>query len=148
MTVSRELTERQRTFVVEYSTHGNAAEAARAAGYSELVARQTAHKLLVKPHIAAEVRRQAVALIDAHIPNAVATLAELMNNAAVAPRDRIKAAEVLLRCTRPAGSAVAMQVDVGMRSAEAQSLIAEIWASRPLNQTSGLLPPPEPSSLA
>ena len=128
MTTSRELTERQRTFVVEYSTHGNAAEAARAAGYSELVARQTAHKLLVKPHVAAEVRRQAVALVDAHIPNAVATLAELMNDAAVAPRDRIKAAEVLLRCVRPAGSPAAVQVSVGGR--EVQRMIAEIWESR------------------
>ena len=138
MTTSRELTERQRTFVVEYSTHGNAAEAARAAGYSELVARQTAHKLLVKPHVAAEVRRQAVALVDAHIPNAVATLAELMNDAAVAPRDRIKAAEVLLRCVRPAGAGVAVQVNIA--NGGVQKLIAEIWESKSAREAAKAFP--------
>ena len=138
MHASRDLTDRQRLFVMEYSTHGNAAEAARAAGYSELVARQTAHKLLVKPHIAAEVRRQAVALIDAHIPNAVATLAELMNDAAVPPRDRIKAAEVLLRCVRPASSAAAVQVNVS--GGEVQKMIAEIWNSKAAREAAKAFP--------
>ena len=127
----RALTERQHQFVIEYCVHGNAAEAARTAGYSEQVARQTAHKLLLKPHISAEIRRQAAAMVDAHVPSAVSTLAQLMTNPNVEPRDRIRAAEGLLKHARPGGgSTLAVQVNVGTRAADAQALIAEIWAEK------------------
>ncbi len=131
MEFSRELTDRQRSFVQEYCVHGNAAAAARAAGYSEAVCRQTAHKLLLKPHIAAEVRRQSVAMIEAHLPSAVATLAELMEDRGVEPKDRVRAAEILLRHSKPAaGPAVALQVNVGRGAADAQSVIRRVYEAR------------------
>lgn len=131
MQQARALTERQRQFVIEYCVHGNAAEAARNAGYSVQVARQSAHKLLLKPHIALEIRRHAATMVDAHLPNAVATLAQLMNDCAVEPRDRIRAAEVLLKHVRPAnGASLAVQVNVGTQSDGAQAIIQEIWSSR------------------
>ena len=130
MAASREVTERQRAFVVEYCLHGNAARAARAAGYSEAIARQTAHKLLMKPHVAQELRRQTAALVDAHVPNAVATLADLLNDPEVCARDRIRAAEVLLKHARPAAPGVAVQVNVASAGAEAQAIIQEVWATK------------------
>lgn len=130
MTGPRELTERQQLFVTEYAIHGNAAAAARAAGYSDAVARQTAHKLLLKPHVALELRRQTATLVEAHVPNAVATLSELMNDPEVGARDRIRAAEVLLKHSRPGGPSVAVQVNVAAARSEAQSIIQEVWAAK------------------
>jgi hypothetical protein len=130
MATARELTERQRAFVREYVACGNAAQAARTAGYSEAVARQTAFKMLLKPHVAQEVRRQTAALVESHVPNAVSILSEVMNDAAVCPRDRVRAAEVLLKHARPGGPAVAVQVNVGTASAEVQRLIQEVWAQK------------------
>lgn len=136
MQQDRALTDRQHQFVIEYCVHGNAAEAARVAGYSAQIARQSAYKLLLKPHIAAEIRRHAATLVDAHIPSAVATLAQLMTDPEVEPRDRIRAAEGLLRHVRPGGgSAVAVQVNVGTRAADAQAVIAEIWAAKQARET-------------
>lgn len=131
MTISHELTERQSLFVTEYCVSGNAAAAARAAGYSDTVARQTAHKLLLKPHIALAVRRQASAMIDTHLPSAVATLANIMQDPEVDARDRVRAAEVLLKHGRSAnGPAVALQVNVGRGATEAQSIIQQVWTNR------------------
>lgn len=131
MNHSRELTDRQQTFVREYCVHGNAAAAARSAGYSEAVSRQTAHKLLLKPHVAAEVRRHAAAAIEAHLPSAVATLAKIMEDQRVEPKDRVRAAEVLLKHGRPsAGPAVALQVNVGRGAAEMHSIIQGVWNAR------------------
>jgi hypothetical protein len=127
----RELTDRQHTFVSEYCALGNAAAAARAAGYSEAVARQTAHKLLLKPHIVAEIRRQSSAMLETHLPSAVATLASIMEDPEVGTKDRVRAAEVLLRYGRPAsGPAVALQVNVGRGATDAQSVIQRVWRTR------------------
>lgn len=132
----RALTERQRQFVIEYCVHGNAAEAARSAGYSVQVARQSAHKLLLKPHIASEIRRHSATMIDAHLPSAVATLAQLMNDCTVEPRDRIRAAEALLKHVRPAnGASLAVQVNVGAQSDGAQAIIQEIWSDKLARET-------------
>jgi phage terminase small subunit len=144
MTHSRDLTERQRIFINEYCIVGNAAAAARAAGYSSAVARQTAHKLLLKPHIAAEIRRQSAAMLEAHMPSAIETLASIMQDPDVATKDRVRAAEVLLKHGRPVtSSAVALQVNVGRGAIEAQSVIEAVWAARSTRlsaEQSGALP--------
>jgi len=128
---SRELTDRQQAFVQEYCVHGNAAAAARSAGYSEAVARQTAHKLLLKPHIAAEIRRQSVAMLEAHLPSAVETLATIMEDQSVEPRDRVRAAEILLRHSKsPGGPSVALQVNVGRGAQGAHTVIKRVLDRR------------------
>lgn len=50
------LTEQQKRFVEEYLIDMNGARAARAAGYSESAARETASRLLKKPEVAQAVR--------------------------------------------------------------------------------------------
>lgn len=51
------LTEQQKRFVEEYLIDMNGARAARAAGYSESAARETASRLLKKPEVAQAVRK-------------------------------------------------------------------------------------------
>lgn len=50
------LTEQQKRFIEEYLIDMNGARAARAAGYSESAARETASRLLKKPEVAQAVR--------------------------------------------------------------------------------------------
>ena len=51
------LTEQQKRFIEEYLIDMNGARAARAAGYSESAARETASRLLKKPEVAQAVRK-------------------------------------------------------------------------------------------
>lgn len=55
---AQELTAREAAFCEEYLVDRNGAQAAIRAGYSSHTARQTAHKLLQKPHIRARIRER------------------------------------------------------------------------------------------
>lgn len=58
------LTEQQKRFVEEYLIDMNGARAARAAGYSESAARETASRLLKKPEVAQAVRKARASLSE------------------------------------------------------------------------------------
>lgn len=58
------LTEQQKRFVEEYLIDMNGARAARAAGYSESAARETASRLLKKPEVAEAVRKARASLSE------------------------------------------------------------------------------------
>lgn len=139
---SRELSERQQAFVHNLVAHGNAARAAREAGYSEAADRQTGYNLLLKPHIAEEVRRHTAAMIETALPSAVETLAGLMTDPLIEPRDRILAASTLLKLGKPsqtAAASVAMQVNIALGTP--QDAIREVWESSEARKRA-LMPPP------
>ena len=98
MTKKNELTDRQKRFVEAYN--GNAAEAARAAGYSEKNADKIASQLMDKPHIAEAIKarendRQA-ALIATREERLIA-LTEIMRNGEERTADRIRATEIMCK---------------------------------------------------
>jgi len=135
-----ELSDRQIAFVENFVAHGCASRAAREAGYSDSTAKQIGYNLLLKPRVAEAVRRQVAARVDSKLPSAVETLATLMTDPMVEPRDRIRAAEVLMKFGNPsrtANPAVAVQVNVGTGASEAQAAIKSIWESRAARETAG-----------
>jgi len=143
-----DLSERQMAFVENFVAHGNASRAAREAGYSDSTSKQIGYNLLLKPRIAEAIRRQVAAMVDSKLPSAVETLATLMTDPVVEPRDRIRAAEVLMKFGNPSrtsGPAVAVQVNVGTGASEAQAAIKAIWESRQARETAKQLALEPPS---
>ena len=70
-------------------------------------------------------------MLETHLPSAVETLATIMEDQSVEPKDRVRAAEILLRHSRPAGgSAVALQVNVGRGAVDAQTVIKRVHDRR------------------
>lgn len=132
----KELTDGQQAFALAYVETGNAAEAARLAGYAEGAAKQAGFRLLLKPHVAAEVRRLSRSIIDAAVPQAVAVLRDLMDSPDVDPRERVRAADAILRHARPnAGPAVAVQVNAGGSPADViRAAKAAAWAAPPVRR--------------
>ena len=64
------LTEKQKRFIDFYIETGNGAEAARRAGYSEKVARQSAGKILASPRIASAIAARLKEIEDTRIAKA------------------------------------------------------------------------------
>lgn len=64
------LTEKQKRFIDFYIETGNGAEAARCAGYSEKVARQSAGKILASPRIASAIASRLKEIEDKRIAKA------------------------------------------------------------------------------
>lgn len=64
------LTEKQKRFIDFYIETGNGAEAARRAGYSEKVARQSAGKILASPRIASAIAARLKEIEDKRIAKA------------------------------------------------------------------------------
>ena len=101
------LNERQKKFCEYYVACGNAAEAARKAGYSTKSARQKGHKLLTKTDIAQYIRELSASPREKRISEAVETLrfytrvmrGEEKDAFGLEPSldDRLKAAASLLR---------------------------------------------------
>lgn len=77
------LTDRQVSFCEAYVEQGlgNAAEAAREAGYSTETARQTGYKLLLLPHVASHINELTLKLLASSSPIAVRTMRDLAMNA-------------------------------------------------------------------
>lgn len=91
---------RQKAFCEAYAETGNAAEAARRAGYSEKSARQQGRRLLTNADILQYVRElqdQAAAVRVASIVQVKAVLSDILNDTGARDFDRIKAGEALLR---------------------------------------------------
>jgi hypothetical protein len=97
----RDLTPQQADFVVHYTSTpeaiGNAAEAARRAGYSEASAREIGRQLLDKPHVRAavdEANRRAVS--GRLTTKAVALLERVIEDEAAPLKVRVDAAKAVL----------------------------------------------------
>lgn len=76
------MTEMQQKFIEEFVTNGgNAAAAARAAGYSEASARQRAHEQLQKPEIQRAIDELSRKRVASGAPGALDNLEWLMKNA-------------------------------------------------------------------
>lgn len=100
--VARELTERERRFVAAYMgpAAGNAAEAARLAGYARASAKVTGTRLLARPHVRAAIeaqRAQDEAAGTATRQDRQRFWTATMLDPNVSMRDRLKASELLAR---------------------------------------------------
>jgi phage terminase small subunit len=119
----------QRAFAGEYARNGgNARQAALTAGYSPKTAHSQGSRLLHHPSVQEEIRRQTFAYVDHVAPLAVQALVDVIEDANVRPRDKIKAAEALLDrgfLHRKATAEVTGTVTV-----EPSKLIGEIWRAR------------------
>lgn len=94
------LTERERKFCLNYLRTANGAESARAAGYSEKSARQTATNLLTKPYIREfleERRAEEDEELIASSREILRKLTAIMRNDYALNKDRIRAAELLAK---------------------------------------------------
>ncbi|MBR2783042.1 MAG: terminase small subunit [Firmicutes bacterium] len=70
MAAKGELTEKQKRFIEEYLALGDAAKAARAAGYSRRTASRIGHENLTKPRIREALQARLDALQDARVAKA------------------------------------------------------------------------------
>lgn len=91
---------KQKKFCEEYVISGNATEAAKRAGYSEKTARSVGAENLTKPYIQKYINELTSKPQNKRIATAEEVLqffSEVMNNAKIAPKDRIRAAENLAK---------------------------------------------------
>ena len=89
---------KQRAFAVEYIKDKNATQAAIRAGYSEKTARSIANELLAKPDIAhaiEELQKAAEARAGITVDKIVERINRIAEDPRTAPRDRLKADELL-----------------------------------------------------
>src|SRR5579872_4034365 len=93
-----ELTEAQQIFVREYvSNGGRGAEAARAAGYSEVSAGKYAYQLLEKPHVAEALRAEQKRALGGKLSTmALAVLEGILSNDKAPFGVRVDAAKAVL----------------------------------------------------
>lgn len=101
MSGARALTEKQRSFVVAYTSEpgalGNASAAARAAGYSEKTARVIGWQLLATPHVREAINEANRDQLSGRIATkAVALLERVIDDESVPMRDRVAAAKTVL----------------------------------------------------
>jgi phage terminase small subunit len=119
----------QRAFASEYARNGgNARKAPLTAGYSPKTAHSQGSRLLHHPLVQEEIRRRTFAYVDHVAPLAVQALVDVIEDANVRPRDKIKAAEALLDrgfLHRKATSEVTGTVTV-----QPSQIIEEIWRTR------------------
>lgn len=94
------MTDRQKRFAELFASCGNAAEAARRAGYSTRTARSQAQRLLTNADILAYVRQlqdQAAAGRIASMIQVRAYWSDVLNNPAEKTADRLRAGELLAK---------------------------------------------------
>lgn len=94
------MNERQKRFAEFYAASGNAAEAARLAGYSERTARSQGQRLLTNDDIAKYIREfqdQAAAGRVASMLQVKAYWSDVLNNPAEKTADRLRAGELLAK---------------------------------------------------
>ena len=94
------MNERQRRFCELYAASGNAAEAARLAGYSEKTARQQGERLLTNAYIAQYVRELQDHAAEGRIASMLQVRAfwsDVMNDPAEKTADRLRAGELLAK---------------------------------------------------
>jgi hypothetical protein len=74
------LSPRMHAFVIAYTSRGdgNAAEAARAAGYPTKHAAQTGHRLLRLPHVQQAIHKEVLAITALSAPQALKTMVALL----------------------------------------------------------------------
>ena len=92
------LNAKQRAFTVEYIKDKNATQAAIRAGYSGRTARSIGNELLAKPDIAqaiADLQKAAEVRAGITVDSIVEKLTAIADDAATAPRDKIRAYELL-----------------------------------------------------
>lgn len=92
-----EINDQQRAFVVALVDNGgNATQAAIAAGYSKVSARQQAHALLDKPHVTIALREEQRRALSRMSSQALRVLEGLLNDNKAPHRVRIDAAKIVL----------------------------------------------------
>lgn len=94
------MTDRQRKFAELYASCGNAAQAAREAGYSEKTARSQGQRLLTDVDILAYVRQlqdQEAGVRIASLTQVKAFWSDTMNNPEEKTADRLRASELLAK---------------------------------------------------
>lgn len=94
------MNERQKRFAEIFASCGNAAKAAREAGYSAKTARQQGARLLTDVDIlryANQLQDEAAAVRIATVKQVKAALSDILNDEKAKDADRIRAGEVLLR---------------------------------------------------
>ena len=143
------LTVRQENFCRYYAETGNAAEAARAAGYAEGSARQTGYDLLARPAVAARIGaiRQAAQTVERQETQILLGRLEQVWDAAVAAGS----ATLMLRVVKmqaeqtgaPAGAAPGRPGQLSLPGGDARSRPADPDAANPDAPTSPPAGPPE-----
>lgn len=94
------MNDRQRRFAEAFAACGNAAQAARAAGYSERTARSQGQRLLTNVDIASYIRRlqdEAAAARIADMLEVKQTWTSILRDSAAKDVDRLRAGELLAR---------------------------------------------------
>lgn len=137
------MNERQKRFVDFYIQTGNASEAARKAGYSEHVANVAGSKLLTKANIRAEIDRRLgelktkrtadtqeilehlTSVVRGELTEEVVTNSGKKITAKVNQRDRLKAAEMLLKVNGAFREQVDVKVDSSTLFVET---LEKIWS--------------------
>lgn len=137
------MNERQKRFVDFYIQTGNASEAARKAGYSEHVANVAGSKLLTKGNIRAEIDRRLgelktqrmadtqeilehlTSVVRGELTEEVVTNSGKKITAKVNQRDRLKAAEMLLKINGAFREQVDVKVDSSTLFVET---LEKIWS--------------------
>ena len=138
------MNERQSRFVDAYIQTGNASEAARLAGYSKQIANRIGSENLSKPVIRAEIDRRLNELktsrtadtqeilehlssvVRGELTEEVVTPSGKKRTVKVAERDRLKAAEMLLKVSGAFRERVDVKVDVCAQFAAA---VESAWAN-------------------
>lgn len=142
--VEENMNERQSRFVDAYIQTGNASEAARLAGYSKQIANRIGSENLSKPVIRAEIDRRLNELktsrtadtqeilkhlssvVRGELTEEVVTPSGKKRTVKVAERDRLKAAEMLLKVSGAFRERVDVKVDVCAQFAAA---VESAWAN-------------------
>lgn len=136
------MNERQRRFIDAYIQTGNASEAARQAGYSNKTARHIGTELVAKPDIRLEIDRRLDELktsrtadtqeilehlssvVRGELTEEVVTPSGKKRTVKVAERDRLKAAEMLLKVSGAFRERVDVKIDACAQFAAA---VEEVW---------------------
>ncbi len=120
---------RQRRFAQLYAQSGNAAESARAAGYSERFAAQNADKLLKNTNIAGYIRELTEQLQNERILTAKdrqEMLSDIARNENEQTTDRIKAVDVLNKMTGEYLSKVEVSGTLTAETSKLDELISQL----------------------
>ena len=111
------MTERQKRFCAYYAASGNAADAARMAGYSPKTARSQGQRLLTKVDILKYIRRLQDELAAPRVASVVQTRPKNFGSRANSGKHkRIPSAHSCLKCTKPMNRSRSSTVNFGFRS--------------------------------
>lgn len=127
------MNDRQRRFAEAYAACGNAAQAAREAGYSASTARSQGQRLLTDVDIIAYIRQlqdQAATVRIASMLQVRAFWSDVLNNTNEKTADRLKASELL---AKSAGAFLNMQPDTEASVARDADLDEDVFIYLPDN---------------